>query len=63
MNTYRVIPASVDHWTIERTCDDRAPHILPITFGDASEAAFVVFKMTREELRRAGSGTAQRPAF
>jgi hypothetical protein len=51
MNTYHVVCAGSARWGIERTRDHRAPDLLPITFCSVSVAAWVVFEMTREDLR------------
>jgi hypothetical protein len=51
MNTYRIICVGSARWGIERTREDRAPDLLPLTFCSVSAAAWVVFDMTRKDLR------------
>jgi hypothetical protein len=50
MTIYRVVCVGSARWGVERIRDDKAPDLLPITFGAVSVAAWVVFELTREDM-------------
>jgi hypothetical protein len=56
MDTYRVVSLGIAQWAIERTRDDMTADLLPARYTDASEAAWEVMEITREELRQEQAG-------